>query len=68
MAKGIDKTTGKRCVLLMANPSFAFFSVNMTSGKLPPHKIQFRGNWPPARRLRSADPGIARSTREARLL
>ena len=40
MAKGVDSHTGKRYVLLMANPSLAVFSVNETTGKLD---FEFRG-------------------------
>jgi len=40
MAKGVDSQTGKRYVLLMANPSLAVFSVNETTGKLD---FEFRG-------------------------
>lgn len=39
-AKGIDKPTGKRYVLMMANPSIAAFSVNEATGKLD---FEFRG-------------------------
>jgi hypothetical protein len=40
MAKGVDSHTGKRYVLLMANPAIAVFSVNETTGKLD---FEFRG-------------------------
>ncbi|MCU1273560.1 MAG: hypothetical protein JWO48_991, partial [Bryobacterales bacterium] len=40
VAKGIDKPTGKRYVLMMANPSIAAFSVNEAAGKLD---FEFRG-------------------------
>lgn len=40
VARGVDSVTGKRYVLLMANPSIAVFSVNQSTGKLD---FEFRG-------------------------
>ena len=40
VAKGIDKPTGKRYVLMMANPSIGAFSVNEAASKLD---FEFRG-------------------------
>jgi hypothetical protein len=40
VAKGVDRPTGKRYVLLMATPSMAAFSVNSSTGKLD---FEYRG-------------------------
>lgn len=40
MSKGVDSGSGKRYVLLMANPSMAVFSVEVTSGRL---QFEYRG-------------------------
>src|ERR1700730_7345721 len=40
VARGVDSITGKRYVLLMANPSIAVFSVNQSTGKLD---FEYRG-------------------------
>jgi hypothetical protein len=40
IAKGIDRPTGKRYVLLVANPSLVAFSVNQPAGKLD---FEYRG-------------------------
>lgn len=40
VARGVDSVTGKRYVLLMANPSIAVFSVNQSTGKLD---FEYRG-------------------------
>lgn len=40
ISKGIDRTSGKRYVLLMANPALAVFSVNLTAGRLD---FEYRG-------------------------
>ena len=40
VSKGVDSASGKRYVLLMANPSLAAFSVNLASDRL---ELEFRG-------------------------
>ena len=40
MSKGVDKASGKRYVMLMANPSMAVFSVNAAAGRLD---LEYRG-------------------------
>ena len=40
MSKGVDSVSGKRYVLLMANPSIGVFSVNESTGKLD---LEYRG-------------------------
>jgi hypothetical protein len=40
IAKGVDRVSGKRYVLLMADPSMAVFSVNLATGKLD---FEYRG-------------------------